>query len=704
MEFPTDVQIGNRAAISWLFAGLVILAAMLVAGYLRRVARKRFATADRLDAVFSRRAFATWKSVITGGLVMASIVLLTLGLMDFRWGKTQREVPQKGIEVMFLLDVSRSMLAQDTTPNRLERAKQMIRDMVASMAGDRVGLIAFAGETRQIIPLTNHYEDFSQTLTDAGPDSVRRGGSKLGDAISVGGDSFLSKTTSHRVMIVLTDGEDQESQPVKLAKRLHDEEGIRIFTIGLGDMETGSKIPDAERQGYITHQGKPVLSKLNGKILQEVAVASDGVYIPAGTKQVDMNAVYQRYIANIEKTDFDTAKIDAYEAKFQWFALPAFLLLLIEAWWTSPKRSRKLKSTHTESTRIAAPQKTQLKRKQIAAVTSVVTLALVLTASHPAAAETALSAIEAYNQGVANYQEQNLDGAIENFQNAVGADDPRVATAARYNLGTARVAKAQQAIQANQTESVEADLRAAIASLRSALRLRPRWDNARANLEQAVNLLNQLQQQSNPNEQPQSDQNQDQDQSEDQKQSSDDGQKSDSQDSQDSSGEESPQSGDQPSQPNESSEDQPAQDQSGQGEPSESTDSQSDSQDNSDPSNPDGKSEPTDKSTESEAGDTSEDAQPADDPQQDASDPSDDAQPNSGDSQPGELAGAEPSDSNSASQPATTNDQGEPQTPLTMTEEEAQKMLQAVRDRDMIRRFRQQQLRRLRQVPVEQDW
>src|SRR6185312_14360819 len=172
-------------------------------------------------------------------LITASMALMVLALVDFRWGKVWREVPQKGIEVMFVLDVSRSMLAEDAAPNRLERAKQQIKDTIDEMAGDRVGLLVFAGDTKQQIPLTTHYDDFKQMLDEVGPQNVRRGGSRLGDAITAASQSFLTKSNAHKAMVVFTDGEDQESKPIEAARRAHKETGVRIFTVGLGDMEKG---------------------------------------------------------------------------------------------------------------------------------------------------------------------------------------------------------------------------------------------------------------------------------------------------------------------------------------------------------------------------------------------------------------------------------------------------------------------------------
>ena len=263
-------------------------------------------------------------------LVTAAMALMVVALVDVRWGKVWRDVPQKGIEVMFVLDVSRSMLADDAAPNRLERAKQQIKDTIDEMAGDRVGLIVFAGDAKQQIPLTTHYDDFKQWLDEVGPQNVRRGGSRLGDAIDAASHAFLTKSNAHKAMVVFTDGEDQESNPIEAARKAHAETGVRIFTVGLGDMDKGSRIPieSDDKPGYLEHDGQQVWSKLHGDILRQVATETDGAYVPAGTKQVNMADVYHSYIAGVEQTEFETAQINQYEARYQWFLAPALVLLV----------------------------------------------------------------------------------------------------------------------------------------------------------------------------------------------------------------------------------------------------------------------------------------------------------------------------------------------------------------------------------------
>src|SRR3954464_6677867 len=144
-------------------------------------------------------------------------------------------------------------------------------------------------------------------------------------------------------MVIFTDGEDQESKPIEAAKRAHEATGVRIFTVGLGDVAQGSRIPvgGEERKQYLTHDGEQVWTKQNGEILRQIASTTDGAYIPAGTKQVNMSDVYHSYISRVEQTNFETARVNQYEARYQWFLLPALLLLLLEVVITTwPTRGR----------------------------------------------------------------------------------------------------------------------------------------------------------------------------------------------------------------------------------------------------------------------------------------------------------------------------------------------------------------------------
>jgi Ca-activated chloride channel family protein len=330
IKLMNDVQIGELNQLHWLWLVASVIVVLLLAALWQRRAARRFASPELIPRFVPGRSPV--RRVAAALLCGSTLALLVVCLVDVRWGRVRREIPQRGIEVMFVLDVSRSMQAQDVPPNRLGRGKQMIKDMLDEMAGDRVGLVLFAGEARQKIPMTSHYDEFKQTLDEVGPHDLHRGGSRLGEAIKVAADSFLSRTSDHKAIVLLTDGEDQESDPVAAAREAKQQHGVRIFAIGLGDVAQGARIPiqSSDRLDYLQHQGQQVWSKLDGETLTRIAAETGGAYIPAGVKQVNMAEVYHGYVASVDSTEFDSALVDSFEARFQWFLFPALLLLLCE--------------------------------------------------------------------------------------------------------------------------------------------------------------------------------------------------------------------------------------------------------------------------------------------------------------------------------------------------------------------------------------
>ncbi|MEK6247252.1 MAG: VWA domain-containing protein, partial [Planctomycetales bacterium] len=330
-ESEMDIQIGNPESMNLVFIVAAVVAGMITALVFRRRALAKFATPNVLRRLMPNGS--TRRGAIRVTLITAALLALVAALLDVRWGQTWRDVPQKGIEVVFVLDISRSMMAEDVSPSRLDRAKQQIMDMIDEMNGDRAGLVIFAGDVRQYIPLTNNYHDFKLALEEVGPHCVQRGGSRLGDAIRMASSTFLDKTDEHKAIVVITDGEDHESDPVEAAKIALDEKGIRIFTIGLGDMDQGARIPirlASNNRGYLQHNGEQVWSRMNGEVLKEVALVGDGAYIPAGTKQVDMADVYHGYVSSVEETEFETARINSYIPRYQLFVGLGLALILID--------------------------------------------------------------------------------------------------------------------------------------------------------------------------------------------------------------------------------------------------------------------------------------------------------------------------------------------------------------------------------------
>ena len=315
-----------------LWAIPLLIAVFFYASRQRRRALERFADANLLAHINPAVTVARrrWKAV----LLLTGFALVTLALARPAGNLVETEVRREGRDVVFLLDVSKSMLAEDLVPNRLERAKLAILDSIERLRGDRVALIAFAGTAVVKCPLTLDYGFFRMTLEDISPSSVTRGGTLIGDALRKAmQDVFDNQDKEHKDLILITDGEDHESFPVEAAEELG-AQGVRLIAIGLGDENEGRRIPvtdGAGRRTYVKYNGQEVWTKLDADTLRQMVNATPGGrYLNVATGAIDFGDVYVKLIAGAEKTDFGSATIERYEEKFQIPLTLAFLLLCVE--------------------------------------------------------------------------------------------------------------------------------------------------------------------------------------------------------------------------------------------------------------------------------------------------------------------------------------------------------------------------------------
>ncbi len=272
-----------------------------------------------------------WKAV----LLLAGFALLVIGLARPAWNLQQTTITRTGRDVVFVLDVSKSMLAEDLAPNRLERAKLAIADVVDKLQGDRVGLLVFAGSAAVKCPLTLGYGFFRMMLENVSTDSISRGGTMIGDALRLVHDQMLdNQEKKYKDIVLITDGEDQESFPIEAANEAA-EKGVRLLIVGLGDENEGKRIPITDASGrktFMKYQGQEVWSRLDAHTLRAMAMATPGGrYLNVATGTIDLGEVYQQLIGSAEKKELEEEIIEKYEEKFQVFIGISFLLLGIEA-------------------------------------------------------------------------------------------------------------------------------------------------------------------------------------------------------------------------------------------------------------------------------------------------------------------------------------------------------------------------------------
>ena len=256
---------------------------------------------------------------------------LILSLMRPQWGFQFVATPRVGAEIMVCLDVSKSMLAEDVAPSRLERAKAELIDLLTYLDGDQVGLIAFAGRASVLSPLTPDFGFLRLVLDQAGPHTVTRGGTRLEEPIRKAIAGFGDAADISRSILLITDGEDHDSFPVEAAKDAA-ERGVRILSIGFGD-ENGSDImitdPKTGARSILRDSdGKIVESRLDGSLLREIALLTEGAYIPAGTGVLDLKSIFDTHIASLTRGEMDGRSRTVRNDSFQVTLLLALLSLL----------------------------------------------------------------------------------------------------------------------------------------------------------------------------------------------------------------------------------------------------------------------------------------------------------------------------------------------------------------------------------------
>ena len=263
-------------------------------------------------------------------ILLFALFALIIVMAGPQFGTKLETVKRKGIELIIALDVSNSMNATDIQPSRLERAKRAIARLVDKLNNDRIGIIVFAGEAYTQLPVTTDYPSAKMFLNTINTDIVPTQGTAIGSAIDLAMNSFSDQKDINRAIIVITDGENHEDNPVEAAKRAA-AKGIRVYTVGMG-LPKGAPIPvkGGQKNEFMKdRQGNVVISKLDEKTLQEVAIAGNGAYIPANNIRSGINHLLKQ-LSNLEKKEIDSKVYTDYEDQFQYFAGLALVLLLLE--------------------------------------------------------------------------------------------------------------------------------------------------------------------------------------------------------------------------------------------------------------------------------------------------------------------------------------------------------------------------------------
>ncbi len=280
---------------------------------------------------------STVRRVVKLVLILATLLLGIVALMRPQTPGGTEAIAARRIsaDIMVVLDVSRSMLAEDAAPNRLARAKADVAEFVDRVTGHRVGLVAFAGRAAVMSPLTTDYGYFHLVLRGVDDSSVSRGGTRIGEAIRKAVATFGANRGVSRVMLLITDGEDHDSYPLDAVEEAVDA-GIRIVAIGFGS-EAGSEITltDPEtgaKRVLVDLDGVVVRSRLDGELLRELALRTEGVYVPAGTSAIDLDAIVEAHVEPLVSDAAARLQRRAPTEHYSWFVLAAIASLVAAVW------------------------------------------------------------------------------------------------------------------------------------------------------------------------------------------------------------------------------------------------------------------------------------------------------------------------------------------------------------------------------------
>ncbi len=474
----------------------------------RIVQLQRFVAAPLLKQltanISSRRRLI--KKILLLGAVFCCFVALARPQYGYRW----IDVRHKGIDILFALDSSKSMLVEDIRPNRLERSKLAIMDFVSQLGGDRVGLMPFAGSSYLICPLTADYFAFEQSLAAVDTSIIPTGGTDIEQAIEAA-ENILRNEANHKILVLITDGENLQGNALTAARKAH-EENMTIYAVGVGTAE-GELIPDNSEGGFIKDSsGAYVKSRLDERGLTGISESAGGMYVPLGSQGQGLETIYRQKLALIPKTELAEKRKKVPIDRFEWLIAVALLLLSIEFLLTGRKTVH-----HLPRFRFGLKKKKSKKSVSLPAIIACCVLLGVITdtplkASEGEKAYAAGNFLEAaeyyrqrlekdpenpqllYNSGTSAYKNNMLPDAAEKLTKALLSDDPGLQEKAYYNLGNVQYRRGEEVLTGDPQTAVK-QWEQSLESYQGALSLNPENHNARYNHDLVKSRLDQLKQQ-----------------------------------------------------------------------------------------------------------------------------------------------------------------------------------------------------------------
>ncbi len=449
-------------------------------------------------------------------LLFGAITMVIFIIAGPQFGSKLETVKRQGVEIMVCLDVSNSMLAEDVSPNRLDKAKQMLSRLTDGFTNDKVGLIVFAGDAFTQLPITSDYISAKMFLSSINPSMVSTQGTAIGAAINLAARSFTPDETTDKAIILITDGENHEDDAIGAAKAAA-EKGIHVNIVGMGDPK-GSPIPIQGSNNYMKDKdGNVVITKLNEQMGQEIAAAGNGMYVRADNTNSALKAL-QKEIEKMNKTELDSKVYSEYDEQFQIFAWIA-LFLLIADFMTLDRKNRIFRKVKLFSLILflcagtVSAQKAERKNVREGNKLYESEKYTESEIAYRKSLEVNPRSTEGtYNQGNSLYKQGKFPEAAEQYQLIAGQGEKMVATPE----GKARLSEVYHNM--GNIFMQNKDYGKAVEVYKQSLRLNPKDDETRYNLALAQKLLSDQQNQDQSQDQQNDDKQENKDQKDDQQQ------------------------------------------------------------------------------------------------------------------------------------------------------------------------------------------
>lgn len=316
----------------WFWLMLVIPALVILFAILqiwKVKTQKNFANKKLLNKLSPNKSF--FKSVLKLLVLCLAFASFVIALVNPKIGTKLETVKRQGVDIVFAIDVSKSMLAEDIAPNRLEKSKQLVTQIINNLASDRIGIIAYAGKAFPQLPITTDYAAAKMFLQSMNTDMLSSQGTAINEAIELSRTFYDDEEQTNRVLIIISDGEDHSEAAVDIAETAS-EEGIKIFTIGVGSAK-GAPIPIKRNNIVLNYkkdnEGETVITKLNEDTLINIAQEANGQYINGGNTN-DVVETIRDILNKMDKKEFEAKQFSEYKDQFQWFLALGIILLFID--------------------------------------------------------------------------------------------------------------------------------------------------------------------------------------------------------------------------------------------------------------------------------------------------------------------------------------------------------------------------------------